>query len=373
MGTRSENGVEAGRRRRLATRLKREGLDALLVTSPANVRYLSGFTGEDSYLLVRVGAAVLLTDGRFAEQARLDCPRIEHFIRKGSMAAAVAAAVRGDGAPALRRVGLEAAHVSLSLFAKLAKLLSRRLFRQTHDLVEDLRLVKDAHELSAIREAVRVAQDAFKGLIARGAKSLVGRSEAEVAAELDYRMRQLGAEAASFPTIVAAGAHAALPHYRPGATRIRSGQGVLFDWGAIVEGYCSDLTRVVFVGRIPPQLGRIYEVVHRAQAAGIAAVKAGRSVRAVDAAAREVIAEAGFGEQFGHGLGHGVGLEIHEGPTMGARAKGRLRRGNVVTVEPGIYLPGVGGVRIEDDVLVRSGRAEVLSNLPSRLQAMVLK
>ena len=348
----------------------KEGIDALLVTSPANVRYLSAFSGEDSYLLVGRGWAVLLTDQRFGEQARRECPDVEHLVREVEMAQAVRDALRGRG---VRRLGLEAENVTLDLHERLGRVISARRFRLTRRLVAALRQRKDPVELAALRRAVRIAQEAFLGLIAGGRKALVGRSEADVAGELDYRMRQLGAEGAGFATIVAAGAHAALPHYRPGGAAIRADQTVLFDWGAVAAGYCSDLTRVVFTGKIPPKIGRIYEVVLGGQAAGIAAVRAGRSTSAVDAAARDVIVSAGFGRQFGHGLGHGVGLEVHEAPGISSRHPGRLRRGQVVTIEPGIYLPGVGGVRIEDDVLVEADRGRVLSSLPKDLQAMILK
>ncbi len=360
----------AQRRRRLCRRFEDERLDALLVTSPFDVRYLSGFTGEDSYLLIGRSWAVLLTDSRFAEQAKVDCPDIEHYIRTGSMAVAAAAALRGRKA---RRVGLQSDHVSLALEAKLSEHINPRRLRPTDNLIASLRATKDAAELDAIRKAARIAERAFKGLTGRGAKGFVGRTEADLAGELEYRMRKLGASGASFPSIVAAGAHAALPHYRPGSTKVRPGHAVLLDWGAVYDGYCSDLTRVVFAGRIPPQIGRIYEVVLEAQLAGIRAVRSGREPKVVDAAAREVIAAAGFGDHFGHGLGHGVGLEVHEGPTVSARGEGRLRAGNVITVEPGIYIPGVGGVRIEDDVVVERGGGRVLTNLPKRLQAMVLK
>ncbi|MFW5839433.1 MAG: M24 family metallopeptidase, partial [Planctomycetota bacterium] len=177
----------------------------------------------------------------------------------------------------------------------------------------------------------------------------------------------------AFETIVAAGAHGSLPHYRPGKTKIRPDQAVLIDWGAKVDGYCSDLTRVVFTGTIPPKIEEIYTVVLRAQKAAISAIKAQVSCKAVDAAARKIIEQAGYGEQFIHGLGHGIGLQIHEAPSVGRRSDKRLRQGMVVTVEPGIYLPGVGGVRIEDDVLVEANGQRKLTSLPKTLKTMVLR
>jgi len=212
----------------------------------------------------------------------------------------------------------------------------------------------------------------MKDLLAGGRKKFIGRSEREVAAELEYRMRLHGAERTSFETIVAAGAHAALPHYRAGSTRIRAGQAVLIDWGAVVDGYCSDLTRVVFTGRIRPPIASVYEIVLRAQAAGIAAVAPGATCQSADAAARAVIDRAGYGKAFGHGLGHGLGLQVHERPHVARGVDRKLQAGMVVTVEPGIYLPGVGGVRIEDDVLVTPGGRRRLTTLPRDIRAMVL-
>lgn len=368
---RTVNSAPAQRRRRLSRRLKAMELDAVLLTAPASVRYLSGFTGEDSYLVVGRRWAVLLTDGRFEEQARLEVPDVPAVIRPGRMSDVVRQAVVQHG---VRRLGVEAESVTLAFHRDLGKALGRgRKLVPTEELVGGLRLTKDAEELGAIRQAIRAAEEAFRGLTARGARGFVGRTEGELAAELEHRMRDAGASAAAFPSIVAAGAHAALPHYRPGGTKVERGQAVLIDWGAVVDGYCSDLTRVVFAGRIPPPIGEVYEVVLRAQAAGIAAVRARRSSRRVDRAARDVIAGAGYADHFGHGLGHGIGLEIHEDPRVSPRTDVRLARGAVVTVEPGIYLPGVGGVRIEDDVLVENDRGEVLSSLPKDLQAMVLR
>jgi len=358
------------RRRRLGRRFDPVGIDVLLVTDPANVRYLSGFTGEDSALLAGCGWATLLTDGRFTAQAQSECPDIPRHIRRGPMAEVVAKGLRGRKA---RRVGLEGHHMTLAMREGLTRHVSGRRLRTTRRLVASLRVCKDDQEIAAIQRAVRIAQRAFRELIAPGARALVGRSEAEVAGELEMRMRRAGAEGASFETIVAAGRHAAWPHYRPGSTRIRPNQAVLIDWGAVKSGYCSDLTRVVYTGKIPPQIGRIHEVVLRAQAAGIAAVRAGKPACRVDGAAREVIEAAGFGQAFSHSLGHGVGLDVHELPVVAASAHDRLRKRQIITIEPGIYLPGVGGVRIEDDVCVTTDGAKVLSSLPKSPQAMTLK
>jgi len=353
---------------RALCRRKRAG--AILLTDRHHVRYFSGFTGEDSFLLAGRRWVRLLTDGRFTEQARIECPHVKAIRRDGRMLDAIAAALAGRR---VRALAVEGNAMTVTLRAELQRALPRVRIKPLSGEVAALREVKDAVELASIRKAVRSAERGFAELLAAGRKRFVGRTETEVAAELEYRMRLHGAEGAAFETIVAAGAHAAMPHYRPGAARIRPGDFVLIDWGAVVGGYCSDLTRVVFTGRIPPRIARIYEVVLRAQSAGVRALRPGATCGDADAAARDVIAEAGHAEAFAHGLGHGLGLEVHESPRLGRGVKQALAAGMVVTVEPGIYLPGTGGVRIEDDVLVVPGGRRRLSRLPRDLQAMVLK
>jgi len=345
-------------------------VSALLVSRREDVGYLCGFTGEDSWLLLGRQWACLVTDGRFDEQARIECPGIEvHMRGSAAMSAAVVEKLKGRG---VRRLGVQGDHLSLAQYEALSKALPGRRIVQAGDSISGLRTIKDERELRAIRRAIAVAEAAFKRLIARGAKGFVGRTEREIAAELEYLMCLAGAERAAFETILAVGPHASLCHYRPGDTRVRRGDPVLIDWGAMVDGYCSDLTRVVFVGKIPPKLAEIYEVVRRAQRAGINAIRPGASVRTVDAAARKVIERAGYGDRFVHGLGHGVGRQVHESPGLARTGKGRLKAGMVLTVEPGIYLPGVGGVRIEDDVLVIPGGRRRLTTLPTDLPAMLL-
>ena len=359
------------RRRAAMKRCAAEGkIDALLVSRPVDVRYLSGFTGDDSMLLVGGSWASLITDGRFAEQATAECGGIDVHVRLGSLDAAVSQQVRRYK---VRRLAIQDDHTTVRGRRSLAEKLPSKRIRGVCGVVPALRMTKDAEEVRRIVAAVRVAERAFRELIAGGARALVGKTERQVAATLDYRMRLAGADSPSFETIVAAGPHASLPHYRPGSAVIRRGQEVLIDWGAKVRGYCSDLTRVVMVGRIPPKVAEIYGVVLRAQQAAMTAVRLGAACKTPDAAARKVIADAGYGEAFVHGLGHGVGLEIHEGPSLSRTQTRRLRSGMVVTVEPGVYLPGVGGVRIEDDVLVTAEGPRRLSSLPRTLAAMVLR
>ena len=361
----------AGRRVSALRRVCRKGkVGAVLLTAREHVRYFSGFTGEDSALLVGPRWATLLTDPRFAEQAGAECPKVKIITRRVSMLKAMAAELK---LRKVRRLGFEGNDVSFTLHANLAKGLKGVRLKAFSGEIPALREVKDDAELRAVRKAVRAAEGAMKDLTGRGRRAFVGRTEKQLAAELEYRMRLRGAERPAFETIVAVGPHAAMPHHRAGPTRIRRGDFVLIDWGAAVAGYCSDLTRVYFTGRIPAPIGRMYETVLRAQKAGVARVRAGVSCGSVDKAARDVIAAAGHGDDFGHSLGHGVGLEVHESPRVGQKVKQKLRAGMVVTVEPGIYLPGVGGVRIEDDVLVTRGGRRKLTHLPRDLDSATLK
>jgi len=360
-----------GRRRRAVLRqaARQAKLDAMLVTSPQDVRYLTGFTGDDSVVVFARAWACLVTDGRYSQRAAGECGDIAVHVRSGSMSKAIAAVLAGKG---VRRLGVQADHVTLKYRCALAAAIGGRRIRPVCDVVAPLRALKDASELVAIGKAVRIAERAFRALLAGGAKALVGRTERDVAAELDYLMRRFGATGSAFETMVAAGPGAANPHYTPGDTRIRRNQAVLVDWGAVADGYCSDLTRVVLIGRIPPKVVDAYEVVLRAQSAAITAVAPGVKMASVDAAGRRIVARAGYGEAFTHSLGHGLGREVHEQPILSRLAKGRLRKGMVVTVEPGIYLPGLGGVRVEDDVLVTSTGRRRISSLPRRAASVRL-
>ena len=361
--------VHPPRRRRAMGKFRAARVDAMLVNNPVEVGYLTGFMGDDSFLLLGAGWTCLVTDGRFTEQAAKECGDIECHVRNGSIESAIAKVLEGRG---VRKLGFEPRCVTVKLRQELADKLKGKKLVEVSGVVSILRQCKDDGELAIMRRAIRIAEKAFKEMLALGVKGWVGRCERDLAAELDYRMRRNGADAPGFPTILAAGAHGSVPHYRPDSTRVRPGQAVLVDWGARVEGYCSDLTRVVFTGTIPAKLREIYEVVRRAQEAGIAAIRPGVGCKAIDAAARRVIVEAGYGEQFVHGLGHGLGREVHEAPGLGKLSTARLKSGMVVTVEPGIYLPGIGGVRIEDDVLVTASSARRLSSLPRDIDAMRL-
>ena len=342
-------------------------LPALLVTSPHDQVYLTGFDGEDGAVLVTPRAVYLLTDRRFGEAADTNAPWAHKVLRRRSIAHEVAKIAKRRR---LARIAIQPEHVSVDVQRALRKTLTGIATRTgARGIVSDLRLCKDDHEIAVIRTAIDIAQRAFT-TTRRWIKP--GRTERQIAAYLDYQMRRLGADASSFPTIVAVDANGSLPHHRPSDRPVKPGSAILIDWGARLDGYCSDLTRVLFVGRIAPRLGRVYQVVLDAQVKAIRA--AGPTMRAdrVDAVARKRITEAGYGERFGHGLGHGLGLDIHEQPTVSKRSQAQLSAGMVFTVEPGIYLPGVGGIRIEDDVLVTPDGIQVLSTLTKTLQDMVL-
>jgi Xaa-Pro aminopeptidase len=363
--------------RRLASELDTLGLDALIVDSLIDVRYLSGFSGSHGALLVvadaareRLGRHRFLSDFRYITQSAEQVG--EAFERQtvaGELLEALASPLgaREDGGEKRGRLGFDDERVTVKQHARLTQLLGDGWeLVPCAGAVRRLRAVKDADEIARIRAAAALADEALAAVLEDG---LVGRTEREVAIDLELRMRRLGADAPSFPSIVAAGAHGALPHAEPRAEPIPVNVLVTIDWGALHEGYCSDCTRTYATGeKISEQAREVYELVLEAQETGLAALAVGAGCREVDAAAREVIARAGQGEHFGHGLGHGVGLEIHEGPRLSRTAGDeRLTAGNVVTVEPGVYLPGALGVRIEDLAVLGEERYELLTGLPKAL------
>jgi Xaa-Pro aminopeptidase len=365
---------DATRVARLARELDELELDALLVDSLVSVRYLTGFSGSNGLVLAvadadgaKLGPHRFLSDFRYATQSAEQVP--DAFARE-IVAEDLLAALAGSLVASSGRLGFDDANVTVKRHAQLAELLGPGWqLTPSAGTVERLRAVKDEGEIARIRAASELADEALRGVLEDG---LVGRSERDVALELELRMRRLGAQAPSFPSIVSAGAHGALPHGQPRAEPIPPDVLVTIDWGAYLEGYCSDCTRTFATGEgISAQAREIYELVLHAQEQGLAAVRPGSSGREVDAVARAVIEAAGRGEEFGHGLGHGVGMEIHEGPRL-SRTAGEepLQAGNVVTVEPGVYLPGALGVRIEDLVVVRDGAQEVLTSLPKELTVL---
>jgi Xaa-Pro aminopeptidase len=342
--------------------LAEAGVDLLLVSNLVNVRYLTGYTGSNGVALVGPDTRTFITDFRYVEQAaeqvdaafdRRRAPRelfdgVKDVLPGGSL-----------------RLGFEDAHVSVRAHSRLRELLPERVELVGVDgLVESLRAIKDPEEIARIRGATELADAALERLLEGG---LAGRSERELALELEQVMRMLGAQRPSFDSIVAAGEHGALPHATPREVAVARGRLVVIDWGAELDGYCSDCTRTIAAGEPDEEAKAVYQLVLEAQVAGVQAVRAGVGARELDGVARAVIDAGGQGERFGHGLGHGVGLEIHEEPTLSQRSEDQLRTGNVVTVEPGVYIPGQFGVRVEDLVVVTDDGCEILTSIGKEL------
>jgi Xaa-Pro aminopeptidase len=356
----------AARREALWSSLRTGGINALLVSSVTNVRYLTGFTGEDSILLLTADRALVVSDGRYEEQLDRECPGLEVFVRPvGQLLIPAVAEVVGK--LGLGSLAIEADALTMADFETLREALPAVPLKSTRGQVEVLRAIKDGEEVATIRRAIDQAERAFAMLRAGMRRD---ESEKDVADLLEGYLRRCGAAAASFPPIVAVGRNAALPHYRgTAATRIRDDSFVLIDWGACEGLYKSDLTRVLVTGNVTPVFEQVYRLVLAAQECAITAIRPGVVARDVDSAARAVIEAAGFGPGFQHGLGHGLGMDIHEAPMLRKESETALRPGMVVTVEPGIYVPDWGGVRIEDDVLVTADGAEVLSRVPKALDS----
>jgi Xaa-Pro aminopeptidase len=350
----------AARRRRLLDRFAGLDIDAFLVTRQVNARYLTGFSGSNGQLLLFPDRAVLFTDSRYEEQSAREAPDVEREIYSKAFHERVA---RVAAATKVERLGFETAGLTHQTYRRLEEALEPELV-PTEDEVERLRWSKDHEELGLLRRAQDITDDAFERLVP---KLVEGITERQVAVELEVAMRELGAERVGFDTIAAFGENAAEPHHRPTERPLRPGDVVKLDFGSFVDGYHSDMTRTVAFGDPPGELREVYDVVRAAQQAGIDAVRAGIRGGEADSAARRVIEEAGYGPRFGHSLGHGVGLEIHEGPTLRAGSEDELPVGTVVTVEPGIYLPGVGGVRIEDMVEVTEDGCRPMPRTPKDL------
>jgi Xaa-Pro aminopeptidase len=339
--------------------------DALVLTHLPNIFYLSGFSGSNAILLVLADVMHLFTDGRYTIQAHEEARHAEVHIVRTSLAEACGAFCRSRSRRKRMRVAFESASVNVAECARLKKAAGPGIqWKATTDLIESIREVKSAEELDVMRQAARIASE-----VVAEAPEFVrpGVAELEVAAEIEYRLRRKGASGASFETIVASGPRSALPHAHPTAKLMQKNELVVLDLGAILRHYCSDLTRTVYLGRAPARIRQWYEAVEQAQEAAHDALRAGVTAGSIDRAARRLLHKHGLGSYFVHGTGHGLGIEIHEGPRVGRGQKRRIRVGNVVTLEPGIYVEGVGGIRIEDEVAVHAGGTEVLTTAPRGL------
>jgi Xaa-Pro aminopeptidase len=347
----------------LAAVAERE-LDALLVSNLVNIRWLTGFTGSNAAAVLGPAQHRFVTDFRYlsqvAEQIDEDWEReIDSDLLKR---------VAGGLPEGPFKLGFDDMHLTVKQHAQLADLVGDGVeLVAASGIVEALRAVKDPAEIDAIRAATKVADAAFEEVVSAG---IIGRTEREVALDLEIAMRRRGASGASFAPIVAAAEHGALPHAEPRDVPIPAGTLVVIDWGAQLDGYASDCTRTVATGELDPRDRAVYDVVLAAQEAALAAVRPGPTGQEVDAIARAIIDDAGHAEHFGHGLGHGVGMEVHEGPRLSKLGKDPLAAGNIVTVEPGVYVPGAVGVRIEDLVAVTADGHEVLTGLPKTLRVV---
>ncbi len=345
---------------RLVKALNSQNLDGLLITNNYNLRYMTGFTGTSGVAVVSQKEAVFITDFRYTEQASKQITGYRIVEHKGTIIEEIAAVVKELG---IKSLGFEKDVVSYSMYEAYSKVIPADLVGVT-DLIEKIRLVKTEDELKTIKAACQIADETFEHII-QFIKP--GKTELEVSNELEFYMRKLGATSSSFDTIVASGVRSALPHGVATDKIIEKGDFVTLDYGALYNGYISDMTRTVAVGEPSEQLKEIYQIVLEAELLGLEKFKPGMTGKEADAICRDYIKEHGYGDAFGHSTGHGIGLEVHEGPGLSFRSNVTLEPGMVVTCEPGIYLPGVGGVRIEDDTLITETGNEKLTHAPKEL------
>lgn len=360
----------AARHTKLRQELQARELDAFIISNAPDVRYLIDLPGDDSYVIFMGNRLIVVTDSRYSELLQPVKKWAKLELRQGSMAAKIGEII--NSFKNIHKVGLQSEHLSVNNHKALAKEIGGKKCKNTTSILDKIRAVKDQYEIKTICKAIKIQLEALTATLA---DLKIGQSELEVSARLKYEMEILGASGPSFPPIVAAQANSSMPHYYPSPkSKITVNKPLLIDWGALYEGYCSDLTRTWAIGSMSKKIREIYKIVLDAQLASIAAIKPGAKCIDVDYAARKVIKDAGYGDKFGHGLGHGIGLVVHEQPGLGPRAAKNdiLLSGMVVTVEPGIYIPGTGGVRIEDDVLVTEKGYRVLSDYPKNIDSAIL-
>lgn len=348
------------RLKQIREKLNEFGLDGLLITNSKNRRYMTGFTGTAGIVVISLTKAVFITDFRYVEQAKNQVKNYEIVQHKGPIHEEVASLVKELG---IKKMGFEQDEMTYGTYKLYDNIVSAQLV-PTSGMIESLRLIKCEDEIQILKEAAAIADQAFEHIL-KVIKP--GVTELVVSNELEFYMRKLGATSSSFDTIVASGERSALPHGVASNKVINTGELVTLDFGAYYKGYCSDITRTVAVGEISDDLKNIYDIVLQAQLRGMNGVKAGMTGKQADALTRDYIAEKGYGDYFGHSTGHGIGLDIHEGPALSMKSDTVLVPGMVVTVEPGIYLQGVGGVRIEDDIVITKDGNAALTQSPKQL------
>lgn len=334
--------------------LKEENLDGLLITSPFNRRYITGFTGSAGIVLVTETDALFVTDFRYIEQAEREAANFEIIEHKGNIVAEIE---KQRARLQINRLGFEAEHLTMAQYIDFKETIQAELL-VTKGVIEKMRQIKTDEEVEILRKAAKIADDAFEHILNY---IKPGVREIEIANELEYFMRKQGATESSFDTIVASGVRSSLPHGVASEKAIEQGELVTLDFGALYKGYCSDITRTVAVGDVSDELRNIYDIVLAAQEKAVANIRVGMTGKEADALTRDYITEKGYGDYFGHSTGHGIGLEIHEGPALASRSDTILEKNMVVTVEPGIYIPQVGGCRIEDDIVLTENGNERLT------------
>ena len=347
---------------KLTQKMKDMGIEAVLISSLYNRRYLSGFTGSNAYLYISPNRKILLTDFRYLEQAAAQCPDFQIVeYRNAGLTETLEKYLQADG---VKFCGFEGNQMIYAEYRLLAEKLPTVEWKSIDDTVEELRMLKTPEELVLLRKASQIGDQAFSHML-----DFIkpGLTEKEIGIELEFTMRKLGAEGLSFDSIIASGTNGALPHAHPTDKPIRKGELLTMDFGCLYQGYCSDMTRTVAIGEVSGQLKEIYEITLKAHLESLAALKPGLTGAAVDTVARDIITAAGYGEYFGHSLGHSVGLEVHEAPYLAQRETRTLKANMLETIEPGIYLPGVGGVRIEDLAVLTETGAESLVTSEKRL------
>ena len=355
----------SNRRRALAATLAAQRIDAILVTDLTHMRYLTGFSGSNGALLLRKDlSAVVTTDGRYVTQIAEEVPDIKAVIQR-NVGANLLESLEGP-----QRVGFESSFVSVEQFKKLEEACPEDVtLVPVSGVIEKQRETKDSFELEQLEKVALLANNALEDMLEAG-ELVIGRTERQVAADLEYRMRKAGSERVSFDTIVASGPNSAMPHHGADDRVIESGDLVTIDFGAHLRGFNSDMTRTFVMGKLTDFAKEIYNVVLKSQLAGVAAATPGTALVDVDRACREVIEEAGYGEYFVHSTGHGIGLHVHEGPSAASTSKGHLEENMTLTIEPGIYIPGKGGVRIEDTLIITSGAPKIIT--PSSKELRVI-
>ncbi|MDN3515224.1 MAG: aminopeptidase P family protein [Candidatus Brocadia sp.] len=352
---------------KLKEKLKEEKVDGFLITNEVNIRYVTNFTGSESILLITPDNDYLFTDFRYIEQAQQDIPWIKIVEKKSSLIKAICGKLKRLN---IKKLSVESSYLTLDQYRGIIGNIKRIHVVPTKGIIEKYRMRKTREELEKIRTAINIAERAYYAI---QKKVTAGMSEKNLSDFLEYEIRNLGGEKSSFETICAAGPRSSQPHARTTSRRIQEKEAILLDWGVSFQFYKSDLTRISFMDKISAEFKKIYQIVLDAQSFAIDSVKPGRMAKDVDHAARNYIEKKGFGKCFGHGVGHGIGLEVHEGPVINKRSKIILEEDMVFTVEPGIYIPGWGGVRIEDMILVTSSGCNVLSQVPKKLSEIAIK